>query len=152
VDPFSTIESVMVGPVTGTTPGYSSLAVTIIDGATVSIMRSYFENLLEISVAKALTTTIELITYTQLNGTTLNGDAVMSNVFKLPVTIGYGSLVANLTMAEGSYCLATPSDMAGSTCTPGQDMPAEVSYLAGLPLCESMGDGGAPTAEDGGAP
>jgi hypothetical protein len=151
INPFSTLETTMVPPAAGDLSASSSIAVTIVDPDSVAALRSYFENLSNISVPRALTTTIQLVTHTQVMGTTLGGDTVTSNVFDFPVTFGYGSLASNLTKVDGHYCLALPSATREEPCIAGQDSPAGVSSLSGVPLCGTAPDGGAsPATPDAG--
>ncbi len=149
VNPFSTVETTQVPPGTGTQPGYGALALTIVDPATVEVLRAYFANAVTMSGAAALSTSIQLITYTKALGTTLGGDSEETNEFEFPVTITYGQLVSNLkpdTMSAVGYCLDTSVKVPTTqqACVYGQDQPAIVGAFPGIPNCTSA-DAGATT-------
>jgi hypothetical protein len=149
VNPFATAETAPLPLPSGSTPSYTAIGVTIVDGATIDVLRSYFRNALETNGAGALQTSIQLLTYTKVQGTTLGGSAVESGEFEFPVTFTYGGLVSNLEADLTSpvgYCLASfvvPS--APQTCVAGQDIPAIVSALAGVSACTPSADAGADT-------
>ncbi len=162
VNPFSTVETTAIEPSTSGTPQYSVLGLTLVDGATIDVMRSYFVNLLTINKAKgisnpAFTTTISLISYTKVEGVTSGGDPVESNEFEFPVNFVYGQLVLNGFYADSAspvgVCLA--SAKSSPTCVDGQDLPASATEVVGTPDCPAGTDGGTgipatPTADGGG--
>jgi hypothetical protein len=142
VNPFSTVESTAIEPSTGGTASYAVMSITIVDGATVDAMRAYFVNLIASDPTKAFSTSIQLLTYTKIEGQTLGGEPVESNEFEFPVTFSYGQLVANGFATEATspsgYCLISHSAMVGQTCVAGQDVPAYVSAVvppADIPVC-----------------
>jgi hypothetical protein len=146
INPFSTVESTAIEPGSGTSPSYAVMSLTMVDSATVGVLRYYFTQALQLNGAAAFTTSIQLLTYTKVEGTTLGGDPVESNEFEFPVTFTYGGLVANLasdpTSAVG-YCLypeVLPTS--AQTCVPGQDVAIIVSALQGVSRCLVSTDAG----------
>lgn len=144
VNPFSTVEATVIQPASAATAQYAALALTMVDGATVAVLRDYFQNALQLNGAAAFTTTIELITYTKVEGVTLGNDTEESNEFEFPVTFTYGSLVDNLAEDPQSavgYCLVAETlPTTAQTCTYGQDAPAIVGAIPGVPACPKAGD------------
>ncbi len=128
INPFSTVESTSIDPASGATATYSDLALTMIDGATINVMKMYFENVYAISPATAFSSSIQLITYTKVEGKTQGGDTVESNEFEFPVTFVYGGLITNLINVSGTYCISVSSTMSTTqmTCTYGQDSAVEL--------------------------
>jgi hypothetical protein len=132
INPFSTVESTSIDPASGATATYSTLALTMIDGATINVMRMYFENVYDISPATAFSSSVQLITYTKAEGKTQGGDTVESNEFEFPVTFVYGGLIQNLEDVDGTYCIGTTSSSTTTqmTCVYGQDSAVQ---LGGFP-------------------
>jgi hypothetical protein len=128
INPFSTVESTSIDPASGSTATYSTLALTMIDGATINVMKMYFENVYAISPATAFSSSVQLITYTKAEGKTQGGDTVESNEFEFPVTFVYGGLVSNLSNVDGTYCVLLSSTMSSMamTCISGQDSAVEL--------------------------
>jgi hypothetical protein len=149
VNPFSTVESTAIEPSTGGTASYGVLGLTMIDGATINVMRRYFINSLTMNAAQGLnspafTTSVQLISYTKAEGVTLGGDPVESNEFEFPVTITYGQLVANgfvtdPTSAVGVCLLAAKPVL---TCVAGQDAASTTGSVVGAPNCAGSADAG----------
>jgi hypothetical protein len=137
--PFTTAASALVPASTREGGGYAPIAVTLVDAATVSVLRAYFENALMISGAKALETEIQLIPTIQLSGTTASGVSVVSQAYELPVTFTYGGLVSNLQTdpeVAAGYCLDTMDQPTGrQVCVPGQEVSSSVPSVAGVPAC-----------------
>jgi hypothetical protein len=146
VNPFSTVESGMVVGGSSSVPSYGVLSVTIVDGETVDIMRTYLTNSLQLNGAAAFQTSIQLLTYTIVEGTQVGGGAVSSNVFEFPVTFAFGGLVSNLKADPNSAvgeCLDTSSPpTAALTCVDGQDVAAYATSIPNVPDCDDMADAG----------
>jgi hypothetical protein len=147
VNPFSTVEAGAIEPGTGTTASYGTMQVTIVDNATVSLLRSYFTNAINLNGASAFQTEIQLLTYTKVEGSTLGGDPQESNEFEFAVTFGYGNLVSNLATDPTNtygYCLDTSVAVptTAQTCVYGQDVSVIVGGLSDpeISACPSAGD------------
>jgi hypothetical protein len=156
VNPFSTAEASAVDPGTGTTASFATMSVTMVDSATVAILRAYFTNALNMNGAAAFSTSIQLLTYTKIEGTTQGNDPQESNELEFPVTFSYGNLVANLATESGSavgYCLDTAISVptTAQTCVYGQDIPVIVGALSDpiIPDCPKP-DGGTILSFDAG--
>ncbi len=152
-NPFSTVETTTLEPPTGSSPSYSAMSLTLVDGATIAVMRAYFESALQLNGASAFTTSIQLLTYTQVSGVTFGGDTVQSNVYLFPVTFTYGGLVSNLVanaLSPVGYCVRVEAQpTTDQTCTPGQDAPTIVTSVPEVPDCP-LGDAGFDAGADGG--
>jgi hypothetical protein len=141
INPFSTVEASAIDPATGATATYAVLGLTMVDGQTVAIIRNYFETLITNGdLATALGNSIQLLTYTKIEGTTEGGDSEESNDFEFPVTFSYGGLVSNLISDPASvdgFCLdvAITLPSTAQTCVYGQDIPVIVGSLNGVPDC-----------------
>lgn len=138
-NPFSTVESVDVADESTVRPGYTTMALTLIDSATMTLVRRYFENAIMLSSPSAFTTSITLQTSTFVSGTTRGGMTVQSPEFEFPVTLGFGNLLSNLKADPSSvegYCVDTADLSAGgTTCVPGQDVPSDATPALFLPAC-----------------
>jgi hypothetical protein len=153
INPFETIETIAVDAPDGSIPSYAAFPVTIIDGVTIEALRYYFEAALKSDGAAALSSSVELVTRTELNGMTLGGASVESNDFEFAVVFTYGQLASNLEVSGSRYCLESEPSSAASTCVPGQDAKSVLASAAGVPACAtSRGDGGVDaSSKDGGA-
>jgi hypothetical protein len=138
-NPFSTVESVNVADESTVRPSYSVMALTLIDSATMTLVRAYFENELQLNSQSAFTKSITLQTSTVVSGMTLGGIAVQSPEFAFPVTFGFGNLASNLKSDPSSvlgYCVDTAALSAGhATCVPGQDVASDATSGVELPAC-----------------
>jgi hypothetical protein len=157
INPFSTVEAGAIEPGTGTTASYGTVQVTIVDNATVSLLRTYFTNAIMMNGASAFQTEIQLLTYTKVEGSTLGTDPQESNEFEFPVTFGYGNLVANLAPEPSNvygYCLDTAVAVptTAQTCVYGQDVSVIVGDLSdpNISACPSAGDAGVIISVDSG--
>lgn len=146
INPFSTVEATSIQPGTGTSPSYAVMSLTMVDSATMNILRYYFTQALQLNGGAAFSTSIQLLTYSKVEGTTQGGDPVESNEYEFAVTFTYGGLVSNLatdpTSALG-YCLypeTVPST--AQACVPGQDAPIIVGAMNGVPMCIVSADAG----------
>jgi hypothetical protein len=156
INPFSTVEAGAIEPGTGTTASYGTVQVTIVDNATVSLLRTYFTNAIMMNGASAFQTQIQLLTYTKVEGSTLGGDPQESNEFEFPVTFGYGNLVANLDTDPSNvygYCLDTGIAVptTAQTCVYGQDVSVIVGGLSdpNISACPSADAGVVITVDSG---
>ena len=166
-NPFSTFEASSVEPANGPTPSYSVMGVTMIDGATVDILRSYFEASIAVNGAAAYSTQIQLISYTKVEGITQGGDSIESNEFVFPITFSYGALIANPLVPDPAVpnvfaCLAPVAvPLVQQTCVYGEDGAAIVGQVVVnvpqssgppvptlVPPCGSA-DAGAPVRDGG---
>jgi hypothetical protein len=147
-NPFSTVETTAIEPASSATASYATLALTIVDTTTMSIMRQYFEAAVTAdtagtpAVSTAFTNSIQLLTYTQVVGSDLGNDTLESNEFEFAVTFTYGALVSNLftdSNVAGGYCIDTAITvpMTAQVCVAGQDAPAIVSggSIPNVPNC-----------------
>jgi hypothetical protein len=138
-NPFSTVESVDVADESTVRPGYSVMALTLIDAATMTIVRAYFQSELDLSPQTAWTKSITLQTSTVVSGRTLGGVAVQSPEFAFPVTFGFGNLLSHGKTDPGSalgYCIDVAALAAGgATCMPGQNAPSDATPAPYLPAC-----------------
>jgi hypothetical protein len=159
INPFSTVETTTIAPASGATASYAALSLTMVDSATLAVLRQYFTSALTLNtgVNAGLPAPIQLLTYTKLEGKTIGGDTVESNEYEFAVTITYAGLVSNLgvgdTASASGYCVDTTIKVptSGQTCLPGQDVPIIVGAVAGLPICPPA-DGGTITSDtDAGA-
>jgi len=137
VNPFSTVESTAIEPASSSTASYGALALTMVDGQTIDVLREYFTEAVALNGTLAFTTSIQLLTYTKVEGVTLGGDTVESNEFEFPVTFTFGQLVANLVELNGAYCVITTTMVptTAQTCVYGQDASAIVSSVPMVPSC-----------------
>jgi hypothetical protein len=135
-----------IPPSSGTTPGYVSVALTIIDSGTAAT----FSNL-----NKA---TAPVVSYVRFFGHTLGGDSVESNEFGFPIEICEGCLVS-FPAAEESQALPTPNcALAGAAssaatsvpCFIGQDLAVDCSACQGKPACSINEPGGGTSTVDAG--
>jgi hypothetical protein len=118
-----------VPPSSGTTPGYASLAVTIIDAAT----------------SATVPDGSRVVSYIRFFGHTLGGDSVESNEFGFPVDVCQGCLVSfppaedNPALAEQPNC-GFPSTTASTSvpCILGQDLAIDCSACATNPACRAF--------------
>ncbi len=146
INPFSTVETASIEPGSGTTPSFASMSLTMVDSATVSVLRYYFTQALLLNGAAAFSTSIQLLTYTKVEGSTQGGDPVESNEYEFPVTFTYGGLVSNLwvdTTSAVGYCLypeTVPQQL--QTCVPGQDAAIVVGAMPDVPKCIVSADAG----------
>jgi hypothetical protein len=136
--------SATIPPSSGTTPGYASVGVTIIDSTTAA------------SFVKVPGTT-PLVSYVRFFGQTLGGASVESDEFGFPVNVCYGCLVSFPT-AEENPALPTPNcafrGAGGSTvssvpCIVGQDLAVDCSLCQDDAVC-SMNEQAGGTVIDAG--
>jgi len=164
VNPFSTVEASSIEASTGTTASFGVLAATIVDSATVAILSAYFESALTLNPPAGgpspFGQSIELLTYTKVEGRTLGGDPVESNEFEFPVRFTFGGLISNLETdpndpkSSTGFCVNTKAQVPTSlqSCVEGQDIPIIVGpqQIPGVPACPNLGDGGIADASTGG--
>jgi hypothetical protein len=139
-NPFSTAETGTIEAANGTTPEYTAMGMTFVDGATVSAIRFYFEDILSKGTDPSLvfSTSIELRTFTKAEGTTEGGDPEESNEFQFPVTFTFGTLATNLEFSDSpdypaGACVGAVSSAAQGTCVAGQDAVSAIGVIRGLP-------------------
>jgi len=122
-----------IPPSSGTTPGYASLGVTIVDSATAA------------KVAPAPGTSVPLVSYVRFFGHTLGGESVESNEFGFPVNVCTGCLIDfsasdNTNLAQpncaNSGASMTSSSSSSVPCFPGQDLPIACAACQANPLCK----------------
>jgi hypothetical protein len=144
---FSSIESGAAEPGSSRFPSYGTISVTLIDAATFDVVRTYFENALKMNGSAAFTTSIQLLTYTTLQGTATGGTAVKSNQYEFAVSFTFGGLLNNLKTdpsAAFGHCLDTSMlPMPGSqTCVEGQDVAVAAAAVLDIPDCPEPKDAG----------
>jgi hypothetical protein len=127
--------SATVPPSSGTTPGFASLGLTIVDQATASTLGAGG--------------TDRIVSTVRFFGHTLGGESVESNNFGFPIDVCRGCLVSFPTVTnDPSPMVPQPncgfagsqSAMSGGTmnvpCRPGQDLPVDCSFCAAvIPEC-----------------
>jgi hypothetical protein len=157
INPFSTVEAGAIEPGTGTTASYGTIQVTIVDSGTIDLLRAYFVNSIALNGAAAFQTSIQLLTYTKVEGSTLGGDPQESNEFEFPVTLTYGGLVQNLVsdpLSAAGVCLDTEVTVptTAQTCVLGQDVGVIVGAVSDPAIadCPLPADGGVVTVDAAG--
>jgi hypothetical protein len=95
----------------------------------------------------AFTTSIQLLTYTTLQGTATGGAAVKSNEYEFAVSFTFGGLVNNLktdTSTAFGHCLDTSMlpTPDSQTCVEGQDVDVASAALLDIPDCPEAKDAG----------
>jgi hypothetical protein len=137
--------SATIPPSSGTTPGYVSIALTIIDSTTASM----FFN---------MSGTTPLVSYVRFFGQTLGGSSVESDEFGFPVNVCYGCLVS-FPSAEESVSLPKPNcalrGAAASTvtsvpCIVGQDLVVDCSLCQQDAVCSQNEPGATTVTVDAG--
>jgi hypothetical protein len=125
-----------IPPSSGTTPGYASLAVTIIDSTTAATLGHG--------------QTDPVVSYVRFFGHTLGGDSVESNEFGFPVDVCRGCLIS-FPASEDNMLPGLPqpncansgagasSASASVPCVPGQDLALDCSACLQLPECNPTG-------------
>jgi hypothetical protein len=147
-----------IPPSSGTTPGYASLGVTIIDSGTA------------VSLAKTIASmnpneALQVVSYVRFFGNTLGGDSVESNEFGFPVNICLGCLIT-FPSAEDFVpetptvgipqpnCLnsaaASNGASASEPCALGQDLPVDCSTCLRNPVCNPQPTAGTTPIVDAG--
>jgi hypothetical protein len=137
-----------VPPSSGTTPGFASLGLTIVDADTSATLGS--------------AGTDRIVSTVRFFGHTLGGESVESNDFGFPIDVCRGCLVAFPSGADNPMSAIQPncefaaaaSTSGGSMnvpCSPGQDLPISCTSCTQLAVCR--GGSGAtvtPIADAGG--
>jgi hypothetical protein len=123
-----------IPPSSGTTPGYLSVGVTIIDNVTASSL--------------GVGVTDHVVSYVRFFGKTVGGESVESNEFGFPVDVCRGCLVS-FPVAEddpnqrvqpncGLAGAAASSTASSVPCFIGQDLPVDCSVcVVDNPLCQT---------------
>ena len=143
-----------IPPSSGTTPGYASLGVTIVDSNTAKTLLGMFAN--------NTAGTVPIVSNVRFFGHTLGGESVESNEFGFPINVCLGCLVS-FPVAEDDTMLSvqpncglagasmTSSASASVPCVPGQDLPVDCSTcFATNPFCRTAGGQGATVLDAGG--
>jgi hypothetical protein len=120
---YTRLTSQSIPPSSGSTPGYSSVDVTIVD----------YMTLMNLLSSTALPTRV--VTYVKFFGVTLGGKSVESDEFVFPVDICNECLVQFTNMAG----LATPNCSGMTTTTP--TTPCAIGQDVGVPcglVCQSI--------------
>jgi hypothetical protein len=144
-----------IPPSAGTTPGFASLGVPIVDSGTAKTLLGMFAN--------NTAGTIPIVSYTRFFGHSLGGESVESNEFGFPINVCLGCLVSfpvasdDLNLSVQPNCgLAGASMMSSSSstsvpCVPGQDLPVDCSACAATnPFCRTAGGQTATVVDAGG--
>ncbi len=135
-----------IPPSSGTTPGYVSLSLTIVDSATAANF---------VGVAG----TTPLVSYVRFFGQTLGGVSVESDEFGFPVNVCYGCLVSfptaeenvNLPMPNCALKGAAAASSATSVpCIIGQDLAVDCSLCQQDAICRQNEPGAGPVTVDAG--
>ncbi len=134
VNTYTFLTSVTIPPSSGTTPGYSTLPVTILDSQTVS----------NLDLPDPSPGTIRLVPYVRVFGHTLGGDSVESDEFAFPVDVCRSCLIS-FPSTEESPSLPSPNCANSSAsgpvsttvpCIPGQDTVIDCGDCQGVPACD----------------
>jgi hypothetical protein len=135
LDSFTTLVGTTINPSVGTSPSYSPVGATIVDGTALADPR--------VSGPVSAGGSVTVVTYTRFFGHTLGGQSVESNEFEFPVTVCYGCLVS-FPADEQSGAAPSPncgSAVSGSTtattvpCVPGQDQAIDCAHCLDRPVC-----------------
>jgi hypothetical protein len=113
-----------IPPSSGTTPGYASMNVTLIDSTTAG------------SLSPPSGGTIPLVSYVRMFGHTLGGESVESNDFGFPINVCRGCLIEASANACASMTGTTSSSV---PCVVGQDLPVSVCSIN--PIVDAGGGG-----------
>lgn len=144
-----------IPPSSGTTPGYASLGVTIIDSGTAGALKNTID-------AMNPNESLQVVSYVKFFGNTLGGDSVESNEFGFPVNVCDRCLIsfpsAEDDMLEGvepqPNCLFAGASSTGASasqpCVLGQDLPVDCSACLGNPSCNPPQTGSAIIIADAG--
>ena len=146
LDSFTTMAAGTIPPSSGTTPGFASLSVTIVDSAaTAAIVMG--------GGAGRILSTVRFF------GHTLGGESVESNNFGFPIDVCTGCLV-DFPVTEQNNALATPncaSAGAAATaaatnvpCVTGQDLKIDCSVCQDFKVCQGALAGTTQIADAGG--
>jgi hypothetical protein len=150
--------AVTIPPSSGTTPGYASLGVTIVDSGTAKALKP------QVSGVMNSGKTVPIVSYVRFFGHTLGGESVESDEFGFPVNVCAGCLVSfpvaeddpNLSVQPNCALAAAASSSSSSAsssvpCFVGQDLPVDCSACAKLnPYCQTFGGQGATVLDAGG--
>jgi hypothetical protein len=143
-----------IPPSSGTTPGYASLGVTIIDSGTALALANTIASMNR-------NESLQVVSYVRFFGNTLGGDSVETNEFGFPVNVCIGCLV-NFPAAEDApgnglpqpNCLAAGAASTGASasepCVVGQDLPVDCSLCALNPVCKGQASVTTPITDAGG--
>ncbi len=131
---FTRLATGTIDPGDGSTPGYSTVQVDVLDG--VSIREAAAD-------IKSRTETRRLIVKVSLFGHSLGGREVETNVFQFPIDVCKGCLVSFAAAIDdptipGADCkgTATTSTDAIVPCVLGQDQVVSCSSCQGFSVCE----------------
>jgi hypothetical protein len=136
---YTTLTSQSISPSSGSTPGYSSVGLTIVDFDTVT-SATIEPDLRTHPLGSAST---RVVTYVKFFGVTLGGKSVESDEFVFPVDICYGCLLEYTNSSMGQAfpnCAGAASTSTTPTtpCVLGQDEPVPCILVCdGIPECAS---------------
>jgi len=155
--PFTSVETATLNAPSDGTVSYGVTVVTLVDSDTLAVLRYYFQEVVKLyGVGAALGTTLQLLTYTSVDGVTGAGanEQVESNTYLFAVTFGYGILVSNLAATSSmGPCVTQSTTASPMTCAGGQDISSYLSSTDDFPACPSMtGDAGADAHLDASVP
>jgi hypothetical protein len=127
---FMTLGSGFLNPSNGSTPGYGSFQLTIVDPATIDSLRAQL----------AFNERVTIVTHTQALGQTLGGQHVASNVFEFSITACKGCLIQfdtdnARTPIPNCYARAPVSAPGPSVCFYGQEDPSDCHVCIKDPFC-----------------
>ena len=130
-----------IPPSSGTTPGYASIGVTLIDSATA------------MTLSPPIGTTVPVVSYMRFFGHTLGGESVESNEFGFPIEVCKACLIdfsasddpllpqPNCANAGATTMGSSSSSSSSSTSLPcflGQDSPVPCAACLRNPLCAGV--------------
>lgn len=123
-----------IPPSSGTTPGYASMAITIVDSSTAAKLSE---------TIGTSTTTVPIVSYIRVFGHSLGGESVESNEFGFPINVCTGCLID-----FSASCAMASTTSTSVPCEIGQDLAVSacIACPANLPMC----GGGTSTIFDAG--
>jgi hypothetical protein len=137
---YTTNTSGTVDPQSGTSPGFASINLQVLDSATVQGV-----------APTSLGSTVRLISNIRIFGHTLGGQYVESDEFPFPVDICFGCLIA--FPASGSCLGAMASTGMTSSlpvpCFAGQDQPVDCALCQSIPACQGTAPAAVVTLDAG---
>jgi hypothetical protein len=134
-----------IPPSSGTTPGFASLSVTIVDSATASTLVMGGG-------------TGRIVSTVRFFGHTLGGESVESNDFGFPIDVCTGCLVnfptaSEITSLPTPNCANANASAAGGTtnvpCVTGQDLAIDCAACQQFKVCQGVGAGVAAIVDAG---
>ena len=110
---YTRLATASLPPASGSTPGYATIALTILD----SVTTSGPETAVIRGQALGFSGVDRFISYVKVFGVTLGGKSIESNELEFPIDVCYGCLVQFTNVTVGTPPPATPNCRADSSAT-----------------------------------